>query len=373
MALVDVLVFRISRVRDAVRHWSLLRGQIDTALREVNGRGLPPNYSLELEPELWDGFDRFVIGYFWAHRRYGHHPARGRVAHRTGEGLDGAVDIVEGLYRAGVDDKTLTQTAAPAVRDYFAWEQLYRKHGLFPPAMLGDRPLDDSALMDGLRKGELFMASVDTMQAFTLHGGGHAGALPGVDDPDDLGFAPLPRISSLALGKDGKPARAGEPFSFREDWVWALPARASDAELAYELVQFLWARENHVRLCEALGALPLRADVQRERSSLFRLTWMDDVLDAAFAEWNRAGPVPEPLAGGFGSVYAQLWDHLVRHEEPIDVALRTPPAPRPLKPALVVARAPETAPPTEEETEDCLDNMDDELWSGKVELEEQKK
>jgi ABC-type glycerol-3-phosphate transport system substrate-binding protein len=372
MALVDVLVFRISRVRDAVRHWSLLRAQIDAALREVNGRGLPPNYSLELEPELWDGFDRFVIGYFWAHRRYAHQPARGRVAHRTGEDLDGALDIVEGLYRAGVDDKTVSQTAAPAVRDYFAWEALYRKHGLFPPEMLGEHPLDDDTLVELLRKGELFLASVDTMQAFTLHGGGHGDARPGVDDPDDLGFAPLPRISSLALGSDGKPARSGEPFSFRDDWVWALPARAADAELAYELVQFLWSRENHVRFCEALGALPLRTDVQRERSSIFRLTWMDDVLDAAFAEWNRARPVPDTLAEGFGSVYAQLWDRLIRRQDPIDAVLHTPPAPRPLVSPPVAARAPE-APTSEEDTEDRLDAIDDEQWSSKVELEEPKK
>jgi hypothetical protein len=373
MALVDVLVFRVSRVRDAVRHWSVLRPQIDAALREANGRGLPPNYQLELEPELWDGFDRFVIGYFWAHRRYGGKPARGRVAHRTGEDLDGAVDIVEGLYRAGVDDKTLTQTAAPAVRDYFAWEQLYRKHGLFPPEMLGDHPLDDDTLIDRLRRGEIFLASVDTMQAFTLHGGSHAAALPGVDDPDDLGFAPLPRISSLALGSDGKPARSGDPFSFREDWVWALPTHASDAELAYQLVQFLWARENHVRLCEALGSLPLRTDVQRERSSIFRLTWMDDVLDAAFAEWGRARAVPEAVPGGFGSVYAQLWDRIVRLNEPIADVLRAPPSPRPLVPTPVAARAAEAAAPSEEEAEDRLDAVDDELWRGKVELEEPKR
>jgi hypothetical protein len=370
-ALVDVLVFRISRVRDAVRHWSLLRNDIDAALRAANGRGLPPNYKLELEPEQWDGFDRFVIGYYWARRRYGQKPAQGRVAHRNGESLDGAIDIVEGLYRAGVNDETLAKPDAAPVRDYFSWERLYRQHGLFAPSMLAQKPLDDAALMDGLKSGELFLATVDTMQAFTLHGGSQAGAVPGVADPDDLGFAPLPRISSLELGKSGAPARPGEPFSFREDWVWTLPAHAADAELAYELASFLWDRENHIRLCEALGAIPLRADVQRERSSLFRLTWMDDVFDAAFAEWTRSQPVPDGVAAGWGSRYAQLWDRVVRNGEPLDVALHTPPPPRPLAAPPVALTGPivDDHLPTEDEVEDRLDDIDEELWNGKVELD----
>jgi hypothetical protein len=98
---------------------------------------------------------------------------------------------------------------------------------------------------------------------------------------------------------------------------------------------------------------------------------MDDVLDAAFAEWGRARPVPDAVAGGYGSVYAQLWDRVIRRGEPIDEALKAPPPPRPLVPSPVAARAEDTA-PTEEEAEDRLDVMDEE-WSGKVELEEPKK
>src|SRR5262249_35301153 len=119
--LLDVTVFRRSRVRDAVRHWNLLRPEIETALRAQNGRGLPSGYKLELEPEQWDGFDRFVIAYYWAHRRYHGEEARGRVAHRTGMQLDGLVEISEGLYRAGASENTLAKFDSPATRDYFGW------------------------------------------------------------------------------------------------------------------------------------------------------------------------------------------------------------------------------------------------------------
>lgn len=375
LSLVDIAVYRLGKVRDAVRHWSLLRPQIDAALKAINGRGLPPDYTLELEPEQWDAFDRFVIGYYWAHRRYDGKKAQGRIAHRTGEALDGVVDITEGIYRAGATDATLAKIDDTPARDYFTWETLYRENGIYAPLMFGARPVDDDGIIDGLRSGELFLATVDQMQAFTLHGGSHLGSPPGVDDPDDLGFAPLQRISSVELGTDGKPLRPGQVFSFREDWVWALPAKSADPQLAYELVKFLWTRENHYRECEALGTLPMRADVVRERSSLFRLVWMDDVLDAAFAEWERAHHVPELVEGELGSVYTQLWHRIVYEKKgPLSAQLAAPPAPRP-PPAVVTvdvdnSEPPDAgAPPREEDDDDSPGAIDRELWRGKVELE----
>jgi Bacterial extracellular solute-binding protein len=375
-SLLDVTVYRESRVRDAVRHWSLLRREIDAALKAANGRGLPPGYQLELQPEEWDGYDRFVIGYYWARRRYAGQPARGRVAHRTGEELDGVVDITEGIYRAGAGDATIADTSSQAARDYFEWEALYRKHGLYNAAMFDVKPLDDDGILDGLQRGELFLATVDQMQAFTLHGGSHTGTPPHVDDPDDLGFAPLARISSVELSPKGHPARAGQPFSFREDWVWALPSKSADPALAYELVKFLWEREQHYRECEALGALPLRTDVMRERSSLFKLVWMDDVFDATFTEWDRATPLPDSVAGGLGSSYAQLWDRIVTARAAPDAIaglLHAPPAPRP-PPAPAPAPATTDTPAAavaarEDDDDDSMSAVDDELWRGRVELE----
>ena len=46
-----MLVYRESKVRDAVRHWSLLRREIDAALKAATGHGLPPGYHPELAPE----------------------------------------------------------------------------------------------------------------------------------------------------------------------------------------------------------------------------------------------------------------------------------------------------------------------------------
>jgi hypothetical protein len=272
-----------------------------------------------------------------------------------------------------MSDETLAQPGSQAARDFFAWEMLMRKQGLFAPAMFGDEPLDDDGIREGLQKGEIYLATVDQQRAFSLHGGSHTGTPPEVDDADDLGFAPLGRIGSLELGADGKPLRAGRSFSFREDWVWAVPAHDSqvDASTAYELVKFLWQKENHVRACEALGQLPLRLDVQRERSSLFRLIWMDDVYDAAFAELPGAQPVPDSVEGGLGATYAELWKAIVAEGGSLKL-LQSPPSPSP-EPEKVAEKAEPKEPPEatlkEEDDDDRAEAIDTELWRGKVELD----
>ena len=373
-ALLDVMVYRISRVRDAVRHWSLLRSDIDGALKLANGKGLPPGYSLELSPEAWDSYDRFVIAYYWAHRRYEGRPARGRVGHRTGEGLDEVTELIEDLYRAGSTDGTLDHFDSQPVRDHLAWESLYRKHKLFADELfVGPGAVDDDGLLELLRKGDLYLATLNQMQAFTLHGGGHRGTPPKVADPDDLAFAPLPRISSLELGRSG-PARPGRPFSFREDWVWALPADGPDRQLAYDLVNFLWQREQHSRECAALGTLPLRKDVMRERFALFELVWMDDIFDAAFLEWPHASPVPERVDSGVGSTYAQLWTAIVANRataEATEALLQRPPSPRELPHPTPVDTGAAADGGLGEPSDDDGDSAltDDQLWRGNVELE----
>jgi hypothetical protein len=353
VARLDVAVYRISKVRDAVLHWSVLRPEIDAALRRVNGRGLPAGYELSLSPEAWDSYDVFVMAYYWANRVYGGQPARPRIAHRTGDEIDGQRDIAAALYRMGGDDKTFLRTDARPAVDYFQWEALMHAEGLYPEAMYADDPYDDEAMMAGLEKGELFLGSLDAMEAFSLHGGAHVGAQPQTDDAADLGFTMLPRGASLALDAKGQPARRGATFSFREDWVWALPTTASGAgaDDAYRLVQFLWRPGIHARICEALGTLPVHPEVVAARASYFRLDWMRHVFEAGFDQARRGEPEPAALVGkGLGSVYAQLWTKIVAGrmapapDGAIAAVLHAPPPPKALQVAAVGAGSGSAAP-----------------------------
>ena len=337
MAVIDVAVYRVSKVRDAVLHWSVLRPQIDAALAKINGRGLPKNYELGLTPDAWTSYDLFVMAYYWSHRSYGGRPARPRVAHRTGDEVDGQRDILSALYRLGATDATVGNFGDRAAIDLFQWEALYRDEGAYVPEMFADEPFDDEAVLQGLKSGEVFFAPIDAMEAFNLHGGSHSAAMAQVDDPADLEFTSMPRGASLLLDASGHPQRERSSFSFLEDWVWALPAEAGDSTVGYQLVQFLWRPDIHARECEALGMLPLHPQVVAERVSRFRLEWMSHVIEAGLAQARHGERAPEILiTRGVGSVYAQLWTQIVigkipaNPESGIIAALRASPAPKPL-------------------------------------------
>jgi len=343
MTVVDVLAYRVSKVRDAILHWTQLRQQIDAVLRAVNGHGLPADYELNLSPDQWDAYDLFVMSYYWAHRKYGGTAARPRVAHRTGDTLDGQLDIAAGLYGMGATDATLTQFNSRAAIDYFQWEALYRAENLYPSAMYGPKPFEDDQVVALLALGEIYLAPIDALDAFTLHGGAHAGAQPQVDDPGDVEFTELANGASLALGADFHAQRTSPSFSFRQDWVWALPVGTKSAEVGYALVKFLWRPEIHARECEALGMLPSHPDVVAQRVSRFRLGWMTRIFDAGLEQAIKGKAVPPALVDrGLGSQYAQLWTAIVAGGMPpvpeTRIAERLtapPPAHRPEPPPLV--------------------------------------
>ena len=111
---VTIALYRISRVHDAFLHWELARSAIDAALRAANGRGLPEGYKLEENPRLWDSFDRFVVAFYWAHQSYNGFPPRPRLAHPTGDGLDGQLEVSAGIFGAGLRSRpSATPTRRP--------------------------------------------------------------------------------------------------------------------------------------------------------------------------------------------------------------------------------------------------------------------
>ncbi len=371
MSVVDVAAYRVSKVRDAISHWSALRPQINAAIAKVNGKGLPAGYELGLTPAKWTSYDLFVMAYYWSHRSYGGEPARARVAHRTGDEIDGQRDIVSALYRQGATDATATKPNTQAAVDLFQWEALYRDEGAYVPEMFEADPFDDEAVLAGLESGDLYFAPIDTMEAFNIHGGSHAAAVAAVADPSDLEFTSMPRGASLALDAKGHPQRQRPSFSFLEDWVWALPAAANDAKVGYQLVRFLWRPDIHARECEALGMLPLHPRIVTERVSRFRLDWMSHVFEAGL-EQARYGEATPPLLveKGIGSIYAQLWSRIVAGgvpvipEQGITAMLEAPPAPKPL-----AVRAKSDADPPQPKKVEAPPLKEDEDWESDVVLE----
>jgi hypothetical protein len=284
---VDVAVYLVPAVEDAYLHWEQDRGPIAAALAEANGVGLPNHYQLEKSPDEWDSYDLFVAAWYWAH-----HPApwadsptevAPRVALRTGVNEDAMNDLFAAFYRHGVSRIELAKPGSTAVLDAFQWEALLRKHHLLAAACEAPKGIDSDGVNDLFKARKLAWAPINQEDSLWLHGGSQRNAVAGIRGPEDLGWAMLPAGASLEMN-GGEPARAAKSFSFTRLQLWALPLHSPDPELGFELATFLTERGPHQREAEAQGLLPIRQDIRADYPILFRLAWMQRILDASYRQ-----------------------------------------------------------------------------------------
>ncbi len=284
---VDTAIYSRAAVEDVFLHWESDRDAIDHALREANGFGLPRDYSPKRMPDDWDSYDLFVAGWYWAHHRGGP-----RIALRTGPNEDASRDLVELFFQHGITSEKLNHPEAPAVVDVLAWLALFHKHVLLAPGCDDPAGISSDGVNTLFRNGELAWTLINQEDAFDLHGGARRDAPPGIDDPADLGWATLPIGASLEM-KNGRPARVGKSFALEEIHLWALPVHAPHPQLAWALARFLTQRGLQQRETEAQGLLPVRVDLQQEYPVLFRLDWMQRILDASYRQLARgSGDLP---------------------------------------------------------------------------------
>jgi len=308
-ALVDVAIFLRPAVEDAYLHWHTDRPAIEAALKEANGVGLPAGYTLKKTPDAWNSFDLFVAGWYWAHhpapwaeqaavRSHDHPPpalTAPRIAHPCGDNSDASDELINTLYRRGATDADLDKPDAPALLDSLQWEALLHKHGLLPKECDGEG-LTSFEINDLFKARKLAWAPIDQADSLWVHGGARRDAEPGMVGASDISWATMPQGSSLELSR-GEPARPGKSFSFEEVHLWAVPVHSASPKLAFRLARFLNQRGLQQRETEAQGMLPIRADLRQDYPILFRLSWMQQMLDASFRQLERGtGDVPDRWA-----------------------------------------------------------------------------
>jgi hypothetical protein len=295
-ALVDVAIYLRPAVEDLYLNWEKDRRAIDAALKEANGVGLPRGYELEKTPNAWSMIDLFVAGWYWAH-----HPApwaddpspAPRLALRSGLNDDAQNDLYSSLFAAGLSDTEIGKLDAPAWLDVLQWSALFRKHHLLAKEC-EDPKGADAFVVNGLFKARrLAWAPIDQADSLWVHGGSRRDAEPGMRGATELDWATLPEGVSVEL-RDGKPARTGRSFSMEEVHFWALPVHSPEPRLAWELARYLTQRGLHQRETEAQGLLPIRRDLAEEYPILFRLDWMQRLLDASYRQVQRgSGDLPD--------------------------------------------------------------------------------
>ena len=312
-AQVDVIAFLKPAVEDAYLHWEKHRTEIEAALKEANGYGLPKGYQLERSPESWDSYDIFVAAWSWAHEpaRWGEPIAanvaigaempppvtRPRLARRTGHGEDAVRDLVGSFFRHGMKAEELKNPEAPAKLDALQWRVLMRKHRLLAPECETPDGIESFGVNQLLHDRKIAYAPISQPDAFWVHGGARRDADPGMRGPSDLSFSPEPSGASLEIDpKTGQPMRKGKTFSFEEVHLWAVPVHTPNMKLSWQLARFLTQKGLQQRETEAEGMLPIRKDLRTSYQVTFRVDWMQQVLHASYVQIARgSGDLPSDL------------------------------------------------------------------------------
>lgn len=306
-----ITVYLKSRVQQAVSGWGDQRDAIDSLLKAYNGYGLPSGYLLEPDPNEWDFYDVFTAGYFWAHQDSGKFTPR--VAHRGKRYSGTSQRLVDRIFELGGSQADVLSMDGAAVAEAFAWEALYAREGIYNPKMW-EQEWSGADVWKGFKNGEVYFAFMTQLDCFTIHGN-YTPEQPGyVDNPEDLGFAVMPKGVSIGMSDMGKVLREGDHAVSTGGWWWGIPKDAPHPDLSIKLAEWILKNENQVSESTLFGMIPVRKDILGDLGLLFGRNWISDIYNVSLKQlvYNRFNTVP--AVAGYSKleqVYLDAWFDMV--------------------------------------------------------------
>lgn len=303
-----MLVYLKSKVLDAVNHWVEQRDAINAVLKQTNGYGLPYKYELEADPNLWDYYDVFVAGYYWAHTPYLGRTGP-RIGHRGAKYPGTALRLVDRCYQLNAKPDDVLRMNTDPVVDAFEWEALYVKEELYVPRMWKDQ-WTGGGIWEGFKSGDVFLSFMTQLDCFFIHGTGTK-EMPGyLADPNDMGVAVMPKGVSVELDEHGNVIRPGRRAITTGGWWWGIPRTSPDPKLSYQFARWITSTDNQVEECSNFGMVPVRKDILGDISLMFGGGWVTEIFNTAFAQLveNRYTTIPTtPKYGDVGKNYIEAW------------------------------------------------------------------
>lgn len=307
-----LMVYLKSKVMDALAVWRKHSRDIHKELVKYNTLGLPAKYLLEEDPNEWDYFDVFVVGWIWAHTSY-NGKIGPKVAHR-GKRYSGTWHrVVDRVFQCRGDSAAVVSMQGDAVVDAFHWEAVYAAAGIYNNKMWVDN-WGGSSVWKGFSEGEVFLSFMTQLDCFFIHGTGHEGLEGYLKNPDDMGVATMPTGCSFELNNLGRASREGRKAITTGGWWWGIPKDTPDPKVSYKLARHITSMENQVQGCSRFGMIPVRKDVLSDMKMLFGGEWISSVYDISFKQLmhNKFTIVPSHARfDEIGNIYLEAWFDIV--------------------------------------------------------------
>ncbi len=307
-----LMVYLKSKVADAVTVWRKHRQDIHAVLQKYNGFGLPATYILEEDPNQWDYFDVFVVGWIWANTPYGGKMSP-KVAHRGKRYSGTSHRVIDRVFQCNGDSGSVVSMQGDGVLDAFHWEAVYAAAGVYNDKMWKDE-WSGSGVWKGFSEGEVFLSFMTQLDCFFIHGTGYEGLKGFLKNPDDMGVATMPKGCSLELNKNGEFQREGRKSITTGGWWWGIPKETPDPRASYRLARHITSMENQVQGCSRFGMIPVRKDVLADMQMLFGGFWISEMYNVSFKQlmYNKFTIVPShPRFDEIGKIYLDAWFDVV--------------------------------------------------------------
>lgn len=307
-----IMLYRISKVRDAVLKWATFRDTINTLLKTINGHGLPRAYDLEDKPELWDYYDVFVAGFAWSQLPYNGKKAS-RVAHRAKRYTGTALRVIDRVYQCRGDSLAMLRMYGDPVIDAFEWEAVYAYADIYNKRML-EEGWSGKDIWEGFASEDVFLSFMTQIDCFYLFGTGRDGLTGYIDDTTDIGVALMPTGCSVQLDSSGNILRNGSKATTTGGWWWGVPKDCPDPKLAYKLFLSMTSRENQLKECVRFGMIPIRKDILKSKQILFSDNWISKVFRTSYRQIqaNDNNILPTiPQLDKIVEIYLDAWIDIV--------------------------------------------------------------
>jgi ABC-type glycerol-3-phosphate transport system substrate-binding protein len=299
-----VLFYRKSMVADAIAKFDKYKKQVNDELKKQNKYGLPKGYALESDPNQWDLYDLFVLGYIWTHEEY-NGVKMPRIAHRGAKYEGTALDIVDRALQMGASQQDILKLG-DRTSAAFVWENVFIRNGLYNPGMWQD-PWRGSDLYNGIKDGKIFLTYLQQIDCFNVHGWPDDPGMPSyLPDVKDMGLCMVPKAVSFDCTAQGQPAFEGSRAISTGGWWWGIPKSSPNAKLAYEFARFVTSRENQAKECSRFGMIPVRKDILLNLPEVFDQGWVGDIFKTSVDQVKVNDVTTVPLVKQYPDVAKNL-------------------------------------------------------------------
>lgn len=306
-----IMVYCKSKVTDAVEVWRTYKDSIDSFMGRYNGYGLPATYLLEENPEQWDYFDLFVVGWIWAHTLY-NGKVQPRIAHRGKQYSGTSQRVFDRIYQLGGDSAAVVTMQGEAVTDAIYWETVYTSAGIYNNSMWTEG-WSGADIWKAFASEDVFLSFMTQLDCFFLHGTGRDNLNGYMKYPEDMGISTMPKACSVQCDTTGIP-KYGTKAITTGGWWWGIPAGAPDPQQSFRLAAFITGTTTQIQECSRFGMIPVRKDILSDMSMMFGGGWISSVYDVSFRQLVHNGYTVLPGSGNFmeiSALYLDLIDDII--------------------------------------------------------------